>query len=215
MTTIYFVWIQGVDHIPTRMLENIDFVKKQNPDYNVILYDLELFKVFLKDKPKYLSNYLSRINKKCYAMVADYIRMILLYYNGGVYMDVKTRPKTPLNTFIKEDKSYVFYVDLWEEYGNHFLVANKGNTLYKDMIEQMCKNIDDYVYDAKIRPKYAIFKLTGTKLFTDLIENNDYDNLIKIEGNTTKKLIQYSCVKYHHSFYKSYKTFDETLCSGV
>jgi len=80
---IFFIWVQSVDDIPNKMLENIEFVTQQNLDYKVSIYDIEKFNDFLKDKPVYLHNF-NKLNKKCYAMIADYMRIVLLYFNGGV-----------------------------------------------------------------------------------------------------------------------------------
>jgi mannosyltransferase OCH1-like enzyme len=212
---IFFIWLQGIKEIPEKMQENIEFVKEQNLDYVVRIIDLELFELFLKDKPLYLSSYFAKLNKKCYAMVSDFMRIVLLYYEGGVYLDVKTRPKKPLRDFIKEDKSYVFYVDKWSEYCNNFLVCKRGSELYRHLIQEICQGIDDYVYKydkyTVAKTKEIVVNLTGPKLLTKLVNTHNYNDLIKIEGYLTKKYIQYSCVKYHHKHYESYTKFKEPL----
>ena len=208
---IFFIWLQGATHIPEKMQENIEFVKKQNIDYIVRIIDLELFELFLKDKPLYLTTYFNKLNKKCFAMVSDFMRIVLLYYEGGVYLDVKTKPKKPLRDFIKEDKSYVFYIDIWSEYCNHFLVCKKGCELYRHLIQKICQGIDDYKYDKSAKTKDIVVALTGPKLLTKLVTTYNYNELIKIDGHLTKKYIQYSCVKYHHKHYESYTKFKEPL----
>ena len=76
--TIFFIWVQDVNTIPQKLLENIDYITNQNLDYNVKIYDSNLFKIFLEDKPKYLLENFNKLNNKCYALLADYMRIVLL-----------------------------------------------------------------------------------------------------------------------------------------
>ncbi len=73
-------------------IDNMDFVKKQNPSYKVRLIDFKDFEEYYKEKDiDSYNNYYCKLNKKIGAMVADYIRYNLLYYEGGVYIDIKYR----------------------------------------------------------------------------------------------------------------------------
>tara|TARA_R110000772_G_scaffold73953_4_gene161402 strand:- start:4260 stop:4859 length:600 start_codon:yes stop_codon:yes gene_type:complete len=196
------------------MKENVDFVKAQNPEYTLQVVDLRMFELYIKDKPSKLQYFFSKLNKKCYAMVSDFIRYVILYYEGGVYMDIKTRPKKPLSEFIVQGKTYVFYKKIWSEYCNHFLCAAPRHKLFLDVLFHMCVNIENYEhqkFNSKIRPKKLITELTGPKVLTMLVEEFDYDNLIKVDDTKTKKYILYSFVKYHHQHYASYKKFNEPL----
>ena len=42
-------------------------------------------------------------------MIADYIRYVLIYYQGGVYMDIKSRPKMKLENWINNNKNHVLF----------------------------------------------------------------------------------------------------------
>ena len=209
---IFFIWTQGENNIPDKMKENIEFVRQQNLDYNVTIYDIEKFVEFLHDKPKDLLDNFNKLNTKCYALIADYMRIVLLYFNGGVYMDVKTRPKKPLNTFIIEDKAYLFRVDKWDDYLSCFIASNRYNTLLNDMINNMKYNINNYhSLNLQGNPHMKVVNFLGPGVLNALIENNDYDDIIKVSNKDRIKYIQFSFVKNHHKYYKSYNRFKEPL----
>ena len=209
---IFFIWTQGENQIPSIMKENIDFVRQQNLDYNITIYDIEKFIDFLQDKPTELLDCFNKLNKKCYAMVSDYIRIILLYYNGGVYMDVKSRPKQPLSTFLTEDKAYIFRVDKWDEWISGFIVSNKNNTLLNDMINNMKYNINNYhSLNLQGNPHTKVVNFLGPGVLKALIENNDYEDIIKVSNKNRIKYIQISFVKNYHKYYESYSRFKEPL----
>tara|TARA_R110002020_G_C16297405_1_gene772901 strand:+ start:2745 stop:3398 length:654 start_codon:yes stop_codon:yes gene_type:complete len=211
---IFFIWTQGIDHIPSKMKENIEFVRQQNLDYKITIYDIEKFNDFLQDKPVHLKDNFNKLNKKCYAMIADYMRIVLLYFNGGVYMDIKSRPKKPLNTFILENKCYVYYYSLWNKYNNNFIASNKNNTFLKDLLDKFDYNINNYHslnLETCANWKIKVLKFIGAWVFNEVIENNDYDDLIKVSNKDRIKYIQFSFVKNHHKYYKDYTKFKEPL----
>ncbi len=209
---IFFIWTQGIDHIPSKMLENIEFVRQQNLDYKVSIYDIEKFNDFLQDKPVHLLDNFNKLNKKCYTMVSDYMRYILLYYMGGVYMDVKCRSKKPLSTFIIEDKAYLFRVDKWNEWISGFIASNKNNTLLNDMINTMNYNINNYhSLNLVGNPRNKILNFIGPNVLNEVINKKDYDDIIKVSNKDRIKYIQISFVKNHHKYYKSYSKFKDPL----
>jgi len=208
---IFMIWTQGIDLIPKVLLPNIEFVRNQNPQYKIIIYDLKLFEQFLKDKPSYLFVAYNKLNKKCQSMMSDYMRFILLYYLGGVYMDIKSRPNKPLDTFIKEEKAYVFRWDRYDEWAVGVIVSNKKNSMLKDMINIMIENITNYKYDKKRKPSDDVIHLCGPKVFTKIIDENDYDDVIKVSNKNRLKYIRYYFLKNHHKHYDNWRKFKEPL----
>ncbi len=128
-------------------LLNIEKIKKQNPGYNVVIYDNKSFEEYYKKKNKYdYENYFCKLNKNIGAMISDYIRYVLLYYEGGIYIDIKSNFIIPLNNYVK-DKDIFF---LWDtkamtEILNWCLIVPKAhNNVLKDMIDIIHNNINNY-----------------------------------------------------------------------
>ena len=209
---IYFIWTQGENQIPSIMKQNIEFVRQQNLDYKITIYDIEKFIDFLKDKPTDLLDCFNKLNKKCHAVISDYIRIILLYYNGGVYMDIKTRPKQPLSTFLTEDKAYFFKHNIWEDYMTSFIASNRYNTLLRDMIIKMKYNINNYhSLNLQGNPKAKIINFLGPAVLTALIQNNNYKDIVLMNNALRLKYIQHTFIRNYHKYYESYHRFKEPL----
>lgn len=95
--------------LPEPILKNIEFIESQNPDWTYHLYrddDVEYFILNYYGKT-YLNLYLS-INKDYGAARADFFRYLLIYQKGGVYLDIKSAPKMPLNEIIKPNDQFIF-----------------------------------------------------------------------------------------------------------
>ena len=206
-------------NIAPELVENINFVKEQNPDYKVIIHDNKSFENYFKKKDfDSFKNYYSKFNKKYGAMIADYMRYVLMYYEGGVYMDIKSRPKIPLSSFVnnKEDDMILF---IWEqkgknafkEYLNYFLISKKGNKFYREVIKQIHRNIDNYDPE-KINLKHSrknVLEFTGPRIFTYVLDHylqkksfTKGMNITIYDNEEKKKLIRYSFLGNYHNHHK-------------
>ena len=85
-----------------------NLTKQTNPDFKQILYtdtDCEHFiHQYCTDTEK-AAYY--KINPTYGAARADVFRYLLLYYKGGVYLDIKSVLKKPLRHIIKEDDTFI------------------------------------------------------------------------------------------------------------
>lgn len=86
---IYVTWY--TKKLPPKMKENVEYIKKTNPDFTVHVYDDADCRGFIK-------NHFDKDVLEAYdallpgAYKADLWRYCVLYKKGGVYMDIKLRP---------------------------------------------------------------------------------------------------------------------------
>jgi mannosyltransferase OCH1-like enzyme len=83
---LYLTWSNKV--LPPKMQENVDKLKKENPEFNIQIFDNEKRREFIK------TNFsedilLSYDILKPAAYKADLWRLCVLYINGGIYIDIK------------------------------------------------------------------------------------------------------------------------------
>ena len=79
------------------------------------------------------------------------------------------------------------------------------------MIDIIIENINNYKNDKKHSIKQDVLNLCGPKVLTKLIENNNYNDVIKVSNKDKLKYIRYSFIRNHHKYYKDYTKFNEPL----
>jgi len=178
-----FITCFDKDAIDISLLNNIEKIKKQNPSYNVVIYDNKSFDEYYKKKNKYdYENYYCKLNKNIGAMISDYMRYVLLYYEGGIYIDIKSNFKIPINNFI--DNQNIFFK--WETKAMKeilnwcLIIPNAYSNIMKDMIDNIHNNINNYDFN-KINIKNTrinVLEFTGPRLLTKVCNKH---NIIGID----------------------------------
>ena len=83
---LYLTW--GIKKLPSKMQENVDRMRKVNPEFNVYLYDDNDCREFIKNNfPEDILTAYDTL--KPGAFKADLWRLCILYINGGIYIDIK------------------------------------------------------------------------------------------------------------------------------
>ncbi|MHC3493043.1 glycosyltransferase family 32 protein [Pectobacterium brasiliense] len=101
---IHQIYTKGVHDLPKEILVSVDKLKERNPGWEYFFYDERRIIEYI-DKhygKEMLSIYLS-IDPKYGAARADLFRYLLIYIEGGVYLDIKSSCSIPLDKVIKED----------------------------------------------------------------------------------------------------------------
>lgn len=78
---IHYCWF-GRNPIPEKFLNYMESWKKYCPDYEIIRWDEDNYRI--EDKPLYVRQ---AYEAKKWAFVSDYARLDILYHEGGVYFD--------------------------------------------------------------------------------------------------------------------------------
>ncbi|MBN3067698.1 glycosyl transferase [Pectobacterium brasiliense] len=101
---IHQIYTKGVHDLPKEILVSVDKLKERNPGWEYFFYDERRIIEYI-DKhygKEMLSIYLS-IDPKYGAARADVFRYLLIYIEGGVYLDIKSSCSIPLDKVIKKD----------------------------------------------------------------------------------------------------------------
>jgi len=184
-------------------LEN-DINKKNCPGYDFRFYDNEDIVFYIKNNfnSRVLDAYLS-INDVFGPCKSDFFRYLVLYKEGGVYLDNKSIIIKNLDKFLKDSSGkllitshnfsllnkinifsphntyYYFNKKYNVEHGEFvqwFIASNPGNKLLKILIEKIIFNIEKEKKRKKkeIYDRNGVLVLTGPVMFTETILENNY-----------------------------------------
>ncbi len=143
---IFQTW--NTDKLPKKMYENINLLKKQNPEFNYYLYTDEMCREFIRDN--FSSNILNAYDKLIPgAYKADLWRLCILYRFGGIYLDIKYICIGKFKLIYLTNKNYLVR-DLfaYNQYGiyNALMCSDKNNPLLMDIINKIVENVENNYY---------------------------------------------------------------------
>lgn len=153
-------------HLPEAMLENIESLRRTNPDYEYKLWTFQMLEEFILENygEKILAIY-HKITPEYFAAKSDLCRYLLIYKLGGVYLDVKSNIDKPLAEVIHpQDTCLLSHWDNlpgqehegWTtqhpgleasprgEYVQWYLAYSAGHPLLREIILEVLQRIDNY-----------------------------------------------------------------------
>jgi len=168
---------------PPEISLNIQKIKMLNPNWTYCFYDDMAVEEYIRSFfPDLFSDYLA-INPSYGPARADLFRYLLLYREGGVYLDIKSSSSKPLDNVILESDRMVlshWNTELFAEgCGRHpeidnpegefqqwFIIAAPGHPFLKSVIENVLRNIGIYCPDLHGKSKQGVLRVTGPIAYT-------------------------------------------------
>jgi len=173
---IFQTWSSHI--VPQNMYKTILDNLEKNPSFDYYLYDDSDCEKFLKE------NYNELILKTYNSLVpgaykADFWRYCVMYKYGGVYLDIKFKIVTDMKQLIEKYNNTVFVKDSYRyespnDVYQGLIISKPKLKIYKLIINNIIKNVESNYYGNNVLDP------TGPKLFGDLIYQNNFNNLIKL-----------------------------------
>ena len=146
---IYLTW--GTKKLPEKMQENVDRMKKVNPEFNIQLYDDNDCRDFIQNNfPEDILTAFDTLKPGAYK--ADLWRLCILYINGGIYADIKLNCINNFKFIALTEKEH-FPIDMpgnWKKgeirLYNALLVAKPKNILFLRCINKISENVKNKDY---------------------------------------------------------------------
>ena len=116
-------------------------IQDLNPEYEMILYDDDDMKEFIKQNfDENIYNCYLKLNVG--AAKADFWRYCILYKNGGVYLDIDSNILEPLNELILEDDECIITREGNKGFFNNWIMMfEKNHPILLKTINNCCYNI--------------------------------------------------------------------------
>jgi mannosyltransferase OCH1-like enzyme len=207
---IYLTW--GTKELPIKMQENVNKMRKVNPEFNIQLFDDCDCREFIKNN--FSKNILTAFDTlKPGAYKADLWRLCILYINGGIYIDIKLNCINNFKFIALTEKEH-FVLDRpghWKEgeigLHNALLVAKPKNNLLLRFINKINKNVKNKNYDfTELYPTGP--GLLGEEYIKMLRENESTIN-IQVELNKLDLCLEYNeqIIFYNVPILEHYKEY--------
>lgn len=183
---IHQVWLKGFDNIDSYSKEVIKDNLKMNPEWEYKCYNLEEIDKYIKyHESEYVYNAFKKINPKFGAVISDLFRYIVIYHEGGLYLDIKSKITKPLDEWVHKKKLLISFFGNYEE-------------INSVIISKYYKNCDK-----KYKSQLSQFSFIYPKKFPILRKLIDYiaQNIYNYKNNYFLKIL------LGNSLYNLYKIF--------
>lgn len=176
---------------PGDIAANMEKLKRLNPEWEYRFYDDDDIVAFIASHygQEVLALYNS-IDKAYGAARADLFRYLLIYRQGGVYLDIKSTADRPLDEVVRRDDTFLLSTwrnekenafGIWGvhrelrhlpygEYQQWYIAAAPGHPFLKEVIEFVLRNIRTYLKGVHDAGAYAVLRVTGPVAYTLAIE---------------------------------------------
>jgi len=148
---IYLTW--GTKQLPIKMQENVDRMRKVNPEFNIQLYDDNDCREFIQNNfPEDILIAFDTLKPGAYK--ADLWRLCILYINGGIYIDIKLNCINNFKFIALTEKEHlsidIQVENVWKEgtigLHNALMVSKSDNKLLLRCINKICENVKNKYY---------------------------------------------------------------------
>lgn len=194
--------------LPVEIYPIVEQLKNNNPDWEYRFYsDDDALNYIQKNFDKQILDAYLRLNPVYGAAKADLFRYLVLYQEGGVYVDIKSTCIHALNDIIRDDDRFI--VTQWQndigqqdegtglflcltqelnikygEYQQWFIVCEKHSPVMKHIIKTVVNNILHYrpwFYGFHSYGKRGVLFVTGPIAYTKAIHEIEQDYPIRFE----------------------------------
>jgi len=170
--TIYLYWDQV--EIPNEVKTNFYNFKKINKTFDVKLINSCDIETILKNKfPDLYELFIKITIPTC---KSDIARCIILYEEGGIYVDCNTIPIDSMENYYNDNKYYDFIISYNydnTDFSTKILFSKKGCIFLEKVINTIYNNLYNLFLSEKKNDnlvEYNILKLTGTFPFMECLE---------------------------------------------
>lgn len=185
-----FQTARSYDALPAEIKENIARLRGLNSDWEYSFFDDDALKKYLRD---HLKNHewaaVEKLNPRYGVVLADIFRYLVIYNEGGVYLDVKVAAERPLEEAIdlesdflisqwrnrlgEQYQGYGLHPELAEMPGGEFqqwiVVAAPRHPFLRAVIQRVLQNITTYTPGRFGSGYLGVLRVSGPIAYTQAI----------------------------------------------
>lgn len=175
--------------LPDELLEANNDLKKKNPDWKFFLFDDDDIEEYIKLNFPSILTFYNTIDFNYGAARADVFRYLVLYKEGGIYLDIKSSFSKPLDELVKDKTGFI--LSHWDNqirgkehfrYGIHpeiplkkgeylqcVIICPKGHLYLRTVIKNLICQIASYDKGIHGTGRFGVLRVTGPIMFTNAI----------------------------------------------
>ena len=197
--------------------ENVRTIRAMNPEYEYRFYDDRQALAFvLSSYGQEVAAIYNSISPRYGAARADLFRYLLLYKEGGVYLDIKSTTITPLREVIKVDDQFLLSQwengigDPYEGYGLHpelvsprgeyqqwHIICAAGHPFLRSVITRVLRNLQTYRSWHHGVGRLGTVRVTGPIAFTLAIDQVLKEADYRLVRSETELGLRYTIFDHH------------------
>jgi hypothetical protein len=222
----------GTHDLPEALEQNVASLRAMNPGWDYRFYDDAAVEAFiLAEYGLPILALYQRIDPRYGAARADLFRYLVVYRHGGVYLDIKSRFKRPIDEVIHGDEAFI--VSQWsnrtgEKYEGFGLksevthvaggelqqwhvIGAPGHPFLHAVLLAVLSGIDQYRPWLHGTGKVGVIRLTGPIIYTLAIAPLIQRYPCKVVANESALSLEYSIVPgdMHRTLFKAHYTRSE------
>ncbi len=120
--------------LPSQVADLMNANKNMNPDFEFRRFDQRSADAYIREKGELASLRAFRLSKFP-AGKADIFRLVVLFYEGGVYMDADDRCLQRLNSFVDTRLRFIGYQEKISSIGNNFLAVPPKSPIIRSALD--------------------------------------------------------------------------------
>lgn len=200
---IYFFW-DNPKSLPRQYEENIKICTAVHPDYNVELFSLESARKLIKDFDPKLFNIFENVAPP--ACKSDIFRLVVLYINGGWYLDCDLKVIRRLEYLEYDNMNTVFIRDDSKapSITNMAIYFQKSSVLIRKMLDVVISYYEGGIYN------HDVWSFSGPGIYNLFYNDYSYQKLSFVENFKNAKCSSFISVNSSTSTSWNYQQ-----CFGV
>ena len=182
--------------IDNNVLKKKNLWEELNPEYEIIVYDDNMCRDFLKKEYSDLHVNLFDFLKDG-PIKSDFWRVCILNKYGGIYSDIDIKPLEPLRNFIDDNDEFVTFLSVSKILllNPHFIKSFSNNYLLKQ-----CINFYFYLYNI-IKQPYKYWDYSIVTIMGLVLQN---ENIIDLSYRKTTQIFRKKNINFKFLEEKSY-----------
>jgi hypothetical protein len=198
------------------MNQNWQYTLWRNKDVHDFIYDhygFDILEMYLKINPLYA------------AARADLFRYLCVYKLGGVYLDLKSSTRVPLDTILEDGDEFV--TSQWNnnmawshaelehivggEYQQWFIISAPGNPFLESVINEVLYKITNYSRELDGVGRLGVLRITGPIVYTLAVQKLINKFPLRIIHSENSGLIYGKIARAINGFSKHYSLLNDPI----